>query len=253
MGVGQRRAGAKKNKHTCITNLLNHQILKNNTRNKMKPYFINSRRIFLKNSLALGTLLLFSLSKPSIGYSDCTLSPKESSGPFYPLSFPIDQDNDLTYLNNQSLIAEGEIIYIKGLVQNESCEPISNALVEIWQACSTGRYNHPDDKNPAKLDPNFQYWGKAITNKDGEYGFKTIKPGSYPVNWFWTRPPHIHFTVSSSKYSNFTTQMYFSGDPLNNKDWLLKKHTKAKQTQSTVSFNLSKKERIGIFNLTLSE
>jgi hypothetical protein len=47
--------------------------------------------------------------------------------------------------------------------------------------------------------------------------------------------------------------MYFSGDPLNNKDWLLKKHTKAKQTQSVVSFNISKKERIGIFNLTLGE
>ena len=218
-----------------------------------KFHFINSRRIFLKNSLALGTLLVSSLYKPSIGYSDCTLSPKESSGPFYPLSFPIDQDNDLTYLNNKSLSAEGEIIYIKGLVQNESCEPISNALVEIWQACSTGRYNHPDDKNSAKIDSNFQYWGKAITNKDGVYGFKTIKPGSYPVNWFWTRPPHIHFTISSSEYSTFTTQMYFSGDPLNNKDWLLKKHTKAKQTQSVVSFNIPKKEHIGIFNLTLGE
>ena len=134
-----------------------------------KFYFINSRRIFLKNSLALGTLLVSSLYKPSIGYSDCTLSPKESSGPFYPLSFPIDQDNDLTYLNNKSLSAEGEIIYIKGLVQNESCEPISNALVEIWQACSTGRYNHPDDKNSAKIDPNFQYWGKAITPKKNQW------------------------------------------------------------------------------------
>ena len=190
----------------------------------MKNNFNQRRRNFLKRSLALGALITSDWLVPSSVYSNCNLTPRESSGPFYPLSYPLDQDNDLTYLKDKSQKAKGEIIYIKGVVQGENCEPVSKATIEIWQECATGRYNHPRDRNLAELDPNFQYWGKAITNEQGEYGFKTIKPGSYPASWFWTRPPHIHFTVLSPKHTELTTQMYFSDEPLNNKDRLLQNH-----------------------------
>src|SRR2546430_3692171 len=54
-------------------------------------------------------------------------------------------------------------------------------LVEIWQASASGRYTHPDDRNnAAPLDPNFQGWGKAVTDQEGHYLFKTILPGQYP-------------------------------------------------------------------------
>ena len=219
----------------------------------MKHYFCQSRRNFLHSSLALGTLITADWLSPANCYSKCVLTPRETSGPFYPLSYPLDQDNDLTYLKEKSQKARGEIIYVKGLVQDEHCKPVSKALVEIWQACSTGRYNHPDDKNKAKLDPNFQYWGKATTNKKGEYGFKTIKPGSYPVSWFWTRPPHIHFTVRSPNYSDLTTQMYFSEESLNDKDRLLQKYPKKEQEKCIVTFYKEKKDRVGQFNLTLKK
>jgi len=216
----------------------------------MKNNF-NQRRNFLKRSLALGALITSDWLVPSFVYSNCNLTPRESSGPFYPLSYPLDQDNDLTYLKDKSQKAKGEIIYIKGVVQGEKCEPVSKATIEIWQACATGRYNHPEDRNPGELDPNFQYFGKAITNERGEYGFKTIKPGSYPASWFWTRPPHIHFTVRSPKYTELTTQMYFSDEPLNSKDRLLQNHSKEEQEKCVVTFYQEKQKHFGQFNLTL--
>ena len=217
----------------------------------MKNNFNQQRRNFLKRSLALGALITSDWSVPSFVYSNCNLTARESSGPFYPLSYPLDQDNDLTYLKDKSQKAKGEIIYIKGVVQGENCEPVSKATIEIWQACATGRYNHPEDRNPAELDPNFQYFGKAITNEEGEYAFKTIKPGSYPASWFWTRPPHIHFTVRSPKHTELTTQMYFSDEPLNSKDRLLQNHSKEEQEKSVVIFYKEKQKKIGQFNLTL--
>jgi len=217
----------------------------------MKNNFNQRRRNFLKRSLALGALITSDWLVPSSVYSNCNLTPRESSGPFYPLSYPLDQDNDLTYLKDKSQKAKGEIIYIKGVVQGENCEPVSKATIEIWQACATGRYNHPEDRNPAELDPNFQYFGKAITNERGEYGFKTIKPGSYPASWFWTRPPHIHFTVRSPKHTELTTQMYFSDEPLNSKDRLLQNHSKEEQEKCVVTFYQEKQKQFGQFNLTL--
>ena len=217
----------------------------------MKNNFNQRRRNFLKRSLALGALISSDWLVPSSVYSNCNLTPRESSGPFYPLSYPLDQDNDLTYVKDKSQKAKGEIIYVTGIVQDESCEPISKATIEIWQACATGRYNHPHDRNPAELDPNFQYWGKAITNKQGKYGFKTIKPGSYPASWFWTRPPHIHFTVRSPKHTELTTQMYFSDEPLNNKDKLLQNHSKEEREKSVVTFYQREQKQFGQFNLTL--
>ena len=217
----------------------------------MKSGFNPSRRSFLKSSVALGSLLGAEILNPLSAFTACIRTPQETSGPFYPLTYPLDNDNDLTFLKNKSEKAQGDIIFIKGVVQDEKCRPIPGALVEIWQACSTGKYNHPGDRNSAKLDPNFQYWGKAISNDKGEYGFKTIKPGSYPVSWFWTRPPHIHFAVRSPNFHPFTTQMYFAGEPLNSKDRLLGNHPKEDQERCIIPFQETNDIRIGKLDLIL--
>ena len=56
-----------------------------------------------------------------------------------------------------------------------------------------------------------------MTDENGGYSFRTIKPGPYPwpngVNdW---RPAHIHFSVFGNGFAQrLITQMYFEGDPL---------------------------------------
>jgi len=90
--------------------------------------------------------------------------------------------------------------------------------VEIWQANSRGRYTHPSDHNPAPLDPNFEGFAVLTTDAEGRYRIKTIKPGAYPAGPdARMRPPHIHFDVTG-KSNRLVTQMYFAGEPLNDKD-----------------------------------
>ncbi len=210
-----------------------------------------SRRAFLRGTFSLGTALTLEFVEPALAISSCFLTPKETEGPFFPVTFPLDKDNDLTQLEGSTKNADGQMIVVRGVVQDELCRPAPGAMVEIWQACTTGRYNHPRDRNPAKVDPHFQYWGRTVANERGEYGFKTIKPGSYPVNWFWTRPPHIHFKVYSRHHHMLTTQMYFSGDPLNEKDRLLGEHPDQDQEKFIVSFAEFRGIPTGHFDLTL--
>jgi protocatechuate 3,4-dioxygenase beta subunit len=113
------------------------------------------------------------------------------------------------------------VIRVEGQVSDQECRPIPGARVEIWQACATGRYAHPRDSNPAGLDPNFAYFGYAFTDSAGWYRFKTIKPGYYPVGGGWVRPPHIHFRVEAPHEGRLTTQLYFAGDPYQERDAIL--------------------------------
>lgn len=110
----------------------------------------------------------------------------------------------------------GERIIVEGQILDENGKPIPNALIEIWQANSAGRYVHKEELHPAPLDPNFMGAGRCISGEDGSYRFITIKPGSYP--WgnhrnAW-RPAHIHFSVFGIGLAQrLVTQMYFPGDP----------------------------------------
>ena len=111
----------------------------------------------------------------------------------------------------------GERIIVSGRVLGGDGRPVRNALIEIWQANSAGRYAHQVDQHPAPLDPNFTGAGRCLTDDDGHYRFVSIKPGSYP--WrnhdnAW-RPAHIHLSVFGRAFTErLVTQMYFPGDPL---------------------------------------
>jgi protocatechuate 3,4-dioxygenase, beta subunit len=111
----------------------------------------------------------------------------------------------------------GERIIVAGRVVDTDGRPLPDTLVELWQANAAGRYRHKADRHPAPLDPNFTGEGRAVTGRDGEFRFVTIKPGAYP--WgnhhnAW-RPQHIHFSLLGRAFTQrLVTQMYFPGDPL---------------------------------------
>jgi protocatechuate 3,4-dioxygenase beta subunit len=125
--------------------------------------------------------------------------------------------------NDMDLTAEGdsdplgEKIVVTGRVLDEDGKPVRNSLLEVWQCNAAGRYRHKKDQHDAPLDPNFNGWGKMLTDDDGRYRFVTIKPGPYP--WgnhdkAW-RPAHIHFSLFGNVYAQrLVTQMYFPSDPL---------------------------------------
>lgn len=143
-------------------------------------------------------------------------TPSQTAGPFYPVDKPLDKDADLTRVRGRGQAAKGQVAYISGRILDGSGKPVEGARVEIWQANAHGRYAHPYDRNDAPLDPNFQGFGAQLTDAQGRYRFKTIKPGAYE-----NRTPHIHVDIASPN-RKLTTQMYFPGEPLNAEDYILR-------------------------------
>src|SRR3989449_10530094 len=84
-------------------------------------------------------------------------------------------------------------------------------MVEIWQANAKGRYVHVADPNPAPKDSNFLGFGEALTDENGVYSFKTIKPGAYPVPGGRIRPPHLHFKAYGGGLHLMTPPILFDG------------------------------------------
>jgi len=150
------------------------------------------------------------------------------------LSLPIVEgsDNDLTFVKGRKGKAQGQVIYLRGQLQGQrpmgeklesKCEILAGATLLLWQTNTYGRYNHngdidnqtythPRTKRPVdrKHDPHFQYWGRAITDEQGQYSFKTILPSFYPV-YGGFRPAHLHLMISAPGYPQMVTQTYFKG------------------------------------------
>ena len=117
----------------------------------------------------------------------------------------------------------GDAVWITGRVLDEDLRPVRRTLVEVWNANAHGRYSHVIDagRNDVPLDPNFYGFGRLLTDADGRYAVRTIKPGAYiarrDINWW--RPPHVHFSILGSGV-RLVTQMYFPDEPLNEKDFI---------------------------------
>ncbi len=146
---------------------------------------------------------------------DNTIS--EITGPVFGHDMIGELDDDLIRNFAKDGDPIGQRIIVHGRVLDEDGRGVAGALVEVWQANAGGRYRHKKETYLAPLDPNFGGCGRAITDEDGYYRFRTIKPGPYPwpngVNdW---RPAHIHFSVFGHGFAQrLITQMYFEGDPL---------------------------------------
>lgn len=181
---------------------------------------MTDRRSLLK-TLAGAAASAAALAKAGDAAACADATPRQTEGPFYPRRPQADTNWDLTQVEGRTGQAQGEHVYVLGTVTDADCRPVEGALVEIWQACASGRYNHPGDTSGLALDPDFQYWGRVLTGADGTYKFRTVIPGDYPADDTWQRPPHIHFKVTKRAFRELTTQMYFAGHELNGVDHIL--------------------------------
>jgi len=164
------------------------------------------------------------LRSPQLALLSLQNSLSEVTGPVFGLNElgPLDHDLILNYAKSGEPIGERTIVH--GRVLDENGRGVPNTLVEVWQANAGGRYRHKNDTYLAPVDPNFGGCGRMITDQDGHYAFRTVKPGAYPFRNYvnsW-RPAHIHFSLSGSGFAQrLITQMYFEGDPLIAKDSIL--------------------------------
>ncbi|QDS96805.1 dioxygenase family protein [Adhaeretor mobilis] len=176
-----------------------------------------SRRRFLNLSAAgLATLPAGAFAQLVADGQQLATTPRATEGPFYPDHLPLDTDNDLLIINDKLTPAVGEITHLGGRVLDQSGAPMRNVVVEIWQVDGNGVYLHSRSGGRAKRDTNFQGFGRFLTNRKGEYYFRTVKPVTYPG-----RTPHIHFAINRGDRRLLTTQMYVKGAKQNERDGIL--------------------------------
>lgn len=131
-------------------------------------------------------------------------------------------------------VAKGNYTIIRGTVRDEECLPVSNALIELWQTDSSGKYDRDYKVNneweiaDKDYDPNFAYTGSARTNNLGQFMFLTIMPKARKGS-----VPHLNINIEHYKFDGLKTQLFFDKVPSKKLDSNLKK-LKKNQRQSLV-------------------
>jgi protocatechuate 3,4-dioxygenase, beta subunit len=162
------------------------------------------------------TLSAAALAAPSV-FAEVVGTAITGDGPYYPDRLPLDTDNDLLIVNDGLTPAVGEITHLTGRLLAENGAPVRNAFIEIWQADINGSYVHTEGRNDGKLDVNFQGYGRFLTDAEGRYYFRTIKPVPYTLQGQF-RVPHIHVAISKAGTRIMATQALVKGHEANARD-----------------------------------
>lgn len=137
----------------------------------------------------------------------------QTVGPYLSIGLIYDASQN-NLVNDQTT---GDRIKITGVVTDGNDEPITDAMIEIWQPDSNGIYNHPNDPRSSEADPHFRGFGRAQNRKAGVYEFKTIKPGSRDG-----QAPYINVHVfARGILIHAMTRIYFDDEPANDTDPVL--------------------------------
>ncbi len=70
----------------------------------------------------------------------------------------------------------GERVTIEGRVLDADGVGVPDAVIELWQANSHGKYAHPEDPQDKPVEAGFQGYGRIPTDEDGKFQFTTIRP-----------------------------------------------------------------------------
>jgi protocatechuate 3,4-dioxygenase alpha subunit len=117
----------------------------------------------------------------------------------------------------------GERVTIRGRVLDGDGKPVSDAVVETWQANSHGRYAHPEDQQDQPLEPAFRGFGRLLPDDNGAFQLTTIKPGPLPGPGGVLQAPHLVAVVfMRGLLKHLVTRIYFPDEPGNADDPVLK-------------------------------
>ena len=162
------------------------------------------------------------------------LTPSQTVGPFLHIALEWD--------DGPHAVPPGTpgAFWVTGVVYDGAGDPVTDALVESWQADPDGRFDHPGDPRGAVAStvPGFRGFARSTTDAEGHYRFVTVRPGAYP--WknhdnAW-RPAHIHFSLFGRSFTQrLVTQMYFPDDPLFSQDPIFNAVRDEKARQRMVS------------------
>ena len=111
----------------------------------------------------------------------------------------------------------GTLIRVSGVVLDGDGEPVPDAVLEVWQADSTGRFSRDAASG-------FTGFSRIGTDDAGRFSFTTVRPGSVTGSDGGQHAPHISMAIFARGLMNHLhTRIYFDGDPANPNDPVLRR------------------------------
>jgi protocatechuate 3,4-dioxygenase alpha subunit len=145
------------------------------------------------------------------------LAASQTVGPFFQIGFEELYQNDLTVPG-----LKGRVVTIRGQVFDGDRSPVPDAVIEIWQANSLGKYAHPEDQQDKPMDLGFTGFGRCPTDAGGRFEFRTVKPGPVPSSTETPQAPHINVSIfMRGLLDRLVTRIYFSDEDSNRTDEIL--------------------------------
>ena len=145
------------------------------------------------------------------------LTPFQTLGPFF--------DFGLIIPNGEVVAdpaAAGRHLTVEGVIRNGAGTPLPDALIEIWQADSCGRYRHPADPKHAASDRAVDGFGRVATDDGGRFAFETVVPGRVAGPDGRLQAPHLAVGVlARGVLTRLVTRIYFEDEPSNTEDAVL--------------------------------
>jgi protocatechuate 3,4-dioxygenase, alpha subunit len=150
---------------------------------------------------------------------DLAPTPSQTVGPFFHFCLTNDKSSARHIAGPH---VKGERVLLTIHVLDGNGEDVPDAMIEIWQANSEGKYNHPDDPQQKTLDPGFLGFGRLGTAENGSCEFETIRPGRVQGPGKSPQAPHLNVAVfGRGMLKQLYTRIYFAGDPANQEDTVL--------------------------------
>ncbi len=130
----------------------------------------------------------------------------QTVGPYFHIGM------DRLYVSDLAGSAQGEKFAVNGRVVDGDGKPVSDALLELWQAGPDGKF----------AQPGFAGFGRVATDGNGAFRFVTLKPGSVAGAAGALQAPHIAVAVfMRGLLRHLVTRLYFPGEPGNAADAVL--------------------------------
>jgi protocatechuate 3,4-dioxygenase alpha subunit len=149
------------------------------------------------------------------------ITPSQTVGPFFKYGLTPNGQyawNDAFTNNLVTPDASGERIRVEGRVFDGDGQPVSDCMLEIWQADAQGRFSDPQDKR-ALPNSMFKGFGRCGTDPNGDYVFDTIRPGAVPDPDGKPQAPHLLLAIfARGMVLHLYTRIYFNGEAANAAD-----------------------------------
>jgi protocatechuate 3,4-dioxygenase beta subunit len=138
-------------------------------------------------------------------------------GPFWRMHSPR-TDNGGSIVRSKTL---GPELFVSCAINDVKGAPIEGVEIDVWQSSPAGLYENQDD---TQADMNLR--GKFVSDAQGRFGFRSVKPAGYPVPTDGPvgdmlrvqrrhpyRPAHMHFLGFKQGFKTLITQVFVDDDP----------------------------------------